>query len=243
MVKSEESVESRVKAALRAVFQSDKWLPKTPSAELACSHLVVVLGHGRCGKDTACAAFSQIWPRLGPAAPTLLGVSSMSQAAVDFVSIGTGRPVADVWSSRHEDREFWKLFCDGLREAGGPLVLLHEAVRRLRSGRPANQALQAVGINGLRAFREVRELLDSNIARCEFVWIDRPGNPADPTMEYSSADYLRLASGPNPPRARFHWLTNDRGVDELNRKVEFLLRCVFTDRRPLYSTAGLSVCV
>lgn len=195
----------------------------------------VVLGHGRSGKDEFLDFLKNNWPQMGITECPFMGAMSTSQAATPAVAAALDQSVTTAYQERHNHREFWFRFCNLLRARISPSVLIDRGLFVLRE---AYQCLYGMHdstvdrvpglmlINGLRNFSELPHAASRSL-RTEFIWIDRPGTPADPTMDYTSADYLKFAQSCDVPGTRFHWLVNDRELVDFHRKITSLTQYVF----------------
>lgn len=130
---------------------------------------IVFLGHGRAGKDTACA---YVATRCG-----LRNAGTCSKYLVRHVAARLGLPEAVAYARRHESvetRQFWRQTGDDIR-AHDPAVIVREMMAHGDVG------------GGVRGRAEL------NAARAEglfdlCVWVRRPGVPVDPTVEFAEDD-------------------------------------------------------
>lgn len=196
----------------------------------APDRLYVFVGHGRAGKDEACRLLGERCRSFRQL--DFIGTVSTSNAATDAVAAALDVSPETAYRNRHACREFWKVFCNMLRDHYGSTILARRALQMIADSRDlrADDRLSldrcsVVAINGFRNFRELVTLDTVPSKLCEVVWVDRPGTPLDPTLDYSAADYLKLARTPKA-RQNFHWLVNDGDLEALGNKVEGLLHHV-----------------
>lgn len=135
------------------------------TAEASGSKTILFVGPSGCGKDFACTYLAG---RTG-----LKFWGSTSQVIALEISRQTGSPLEVVYGSRHKDRDQWRALGDQLR-ADDPAHLLKVCLSH-----------GAKLLNGTRALPELeaaRKCID------HIIWIDRPGIPADPTLEFGPYD-------------------------------------------------------
>lgn len=129
-------------------------------------------GPGRSGKDVAGEYLAQRYQ--------LDFTGSTSHIVCPLVAYALRREESDCFAQRHQERGFWKLFCDALRKEDASLI--------------ARLALADGDIlSGVRGEPEVRAVRDRGIADL-LIWVRRPQVPADPTMDYTD-DYCDLVIG------------------------------------------------
>lgn len=126
---------------------------------------ILIVGHGRSGKDEA-AQFMQehLGFRYG---------GSTSWAALPLMAEHLGLHPMHAWEQRHALRQLWRNQCDVFRKQD-PCLLIRRAL--------SNDANVITGVRGLPE-------IDAAIAEGLFthiVWINRPGTPVDPTLDFGS---------------------------------------------------------
>ena len=128
--------------------------------------VLALCGPGRCGKDLGAD-----W--LGHNFCIQYG-GSLSEIVAPLVARALNKSVEDTFASRHNDRMYWFRFCNQLRRDDPRLL-----VRLLLS-----KADIVVGIRGAIELEACARdgLIDLS------VWINKPGIPDDPTIEYGSTD-------------------------------------------------------
>lgn len=132
--------------------------------------MILFVGWGRCGKDTAGAFFHQ---HLG-----LKCVGSTSWAGVDFMARKLNVPPQIAWDERHNHRQFWKDSLDELRNMSGPATLIRWAL--FGDSGPKGRVLTGV--------RDKCEVVAARDICKHIVWIDRPGIDPDPTVTFGPGD-------------------------------------------------------
>jgi len=135
------------------------------TAEASGCKTVLFVGPSGCGKDFACTYLAG---RTG-----LKFWGSTSQVIALEISRQTGAPLEVVLGSRHGNRERWREIGDELR-ADDPAHLLKVCLSH-----------GAKLLNGTRALPELkaaRQIID------HIIWIDRPGIPTDPMLEFGPYD-------------------------------------------------------
>lgn len=128
---------------------------------------VLFVGYGRHGKDVGAYALHRFGSFVN-------GVST-SWAATPFVAKALGIPESYAFEHRHEDRQFWKDYCDHLRKED-PLFLVRKC---LATGNV---------IAGVRDEVEIAQAVRERIFD-RIVWVERPGFPTDPTVTFDPAKY------------------------------------------------------
>lgn len=127
---------------------------------------IAFLGYGRAGKDEAAAYLAQ------QRQYTYAG--STSEAATPLVAQALGCPPDVAYRDRHQQRMFWKAFCEELRKPD-PTILVRMSL--------ANGDVLA----GLRGYSELKTCLDCSVINIA-VWVDRPDVPPDPTVDFTEDD-------------------------------------------------------
>lgn len=154
---------------------------------------ILIVGHSRCGKDTAGEYLESI--------SNLKFAGTTSKFLAKYVAEYLGRPVDEVYASRHANRELWFKIGNELR-AKNPGVLIRES---LKFG-------DIVG--GIRDIEEIiltrqQELVDL------VVWIENNRVPEDPTLTFTSehADVVIQNNWGLPEfEARLHKLAKATGI-------------------------------
>lgn len=133
---------------------------------------VGIAGHGRSGKDTVAELLSDL--------TGLLYVAGTSWYAREFVHAALGRagieypsPLA-AWRDRHNHRVFWA-HAIGEYNRDDPVRLYRDCL--------ADQSI----LTGVRR-RHEKQALDAEGLVDLWLWIERPGVPADPTMEFGPGE-------------------------------------------------------
>lgn len=134
---------------------------------------IIFVGHGRSGKDASCELLARHtgWVNAGTCSIYLL----------PHMARYFGVSEATAYAERHLHRAVWREQGDLLRR-DDPLALVRPMLQAGRIGG---------GVRGLPEIRAAREICDL------IVWVDRPGNPVDPTMEYGEeeTDFTLVNSG------------------------------------------------
>jgi len=154
-------------------------------------------GHGRHGKDQSAeflAAFSDV--KYG---------GSVSWYVLPLVAHAMEMPVDVCWRTRHDNRNFWREFCDALRW-DDPAIL----VRMVLSDSDV--------VAGIRAKAELWTAWGEGHID-QLVWVDRPGFPKDPTLQYEFSDLTHLPSGTRNVRGLSH-IDNQFGLEYLAKRVK-----------------------
>lgn len=133
---------------------------------------VLLVGHGRSGKDEAGEWFSR---------ETVLKFSgSASKYLLPFVAAKLGIPEDEAYASRHAMRETWYRIGNQLREQD-QLILV-------------NQALQHGDVvAGIRSKRELADVVAQQLVS-HVIWIERADTPLDPTLDFTLQDCLNYLS-------------------------------------------------
>lgn len=126
---------------------------------------LLIVGHGRHGKDEVAAVLH------GRGRFKYCG--STSWQVLPFIAAHIGIPEQVAWETRHENRQYWKDYCDIFRK-DDPSRLVKLA---LRNG------------NIVGGIRDKVEIEDAVKLFDEVLWVDRPGFPDDPTVTFNPADY------------------------------------------------------
>jgi len=124
---------------------------------------VLFIGHGRHGKDTACSALAAATGWVNAGTTSLYLANHVAQRAL--------RPAAEVYATRHQNRDLWRRIGDEIRQRD-PALLVKEALR--------------VGpiTGGCRGLPEVRAVRAESLVDL-IVWVDASKRlPPDPTMEF-----------------------------------------------------------
>lgn len=122
-------------------------------------------GHGRSGKDEAAIALKEAGWRFE---------TSMSQVCAPLIAKDRREPVEEAFRERHHHRHFWRGWYDGLRDFD-PKILVCMTLAR-------NDLLV-----GIRSKAELVACREADLFQMA-IWVDRPGIPVDPTVEYTIAD-------------------------------------------------------
>ena len=122
---------------------------------------LLIVGHGRSGKDTA----AEILHGAG-----LTYAGSLSWFALPFMAKRLKQPLQIAWERRHEHRMAWYHGCNELRRED-PLFLVRLALA------------EANVVTGLRDIAEITAAKEENLFD-EILWVERNGTPIDPTLTY-----------------------------------------------------------
>jgi hypothetical protein len=124
-------------------------------------------GWGRSGKDEAARTLHGIGP--------MKFCGSTSWQALPFLAAKLGVPPQIAWDERHNNRQFWKDYCDWLRRDDPALLI--------------KLALEAGNIvSGIRDKVEIQAAIRENMFDA-VLWITRPGVPEDPTFTWGPQDF------------------------------------------------------
>lgn len=127
---------------------------------------ILFCGYGRAGKDEAAAYLAKI--------TGLRYAGSFSWAALPYVAARLGQHPQVAWETRHQHRKQWYGYCNELR-AGDPTILARLV---LASGDITAGLRDKVELDAVKAAK----LFD------RIVWVDREGNPEDPTVTFAARD-------------------------------------------------------
>lgn len=148
---------------------------------------ILFVGAGRAGKDEACRLFAN--------ATGWVNAGTCSKYLAPHVAVRLGIPEERAYAERHDNRLLWRQIGDEVRK-DNPLALVMPMMQAGRIGG---------GVRGLAEIRAAREICTL------IVWVVRPGNLADPTLEYGEEETDIT-------------LVNDAGLDELDTKLRRLAR-------------------
>lgn len=128
-----------------------------------CDLKILIVGHGRSGKDEAAQFMHEhLGFRYG---------GSTSWAALPLMANHLGLHPMHAWEQRHNLRQIWRSHLDYLRR-GDPCLLM-----RIALGDDANI------ITGVRGGPEIDAAISEGLFD-HIVWINRPGTPVDPTVDF-----------------------------------------------------------
>ena len=173
------------------------------SAHELLQYRVLIVGHGRSGKDTVAALLAEKFGyRLG---------GSMSYAVIPLITYSlTGRTDAYMqeycYKHRHNNRKYWYDYCNLLRQID-PLLLVKLTLSTTDF------------IIGIRDKDEFINSLDY-FKPHNVLWIERKGTPVDPTMDY---DRLFVSEQCNPRGIRHTTVGNNDSVDVLSVQLDNLI--------------------
>jgi hypothetical protein len=157
--------------------------------------VVLFVGWGRAGKDESGKLF-------GECTKAKYGEST-SWAMCPYLAAALHLPVQFAWENRHNDRMFWKAWCDAFRKEDptimSKMVLAHGDI--------------LVGTRGQIEFHETMKAKVVDHA----VWVERPGVPPDPTVDFTKEEVLSY-------EGRASVLVNDGSIDDLRTKVRSLAK-------------------
>lgn len=145
---------------------------------------LLIVGHGRHGKDEAAMHLSKITP--------LRYAGSCSWAVLPLMAEYLNIHPQQAWETRHQMRELWKSHCDELRRFN-PARLM---ARALQSGDIVTGCRQLVELEAAKSQKIVDYIL----------WIERPGTPTDPTVDFG-------------PEHADEILTNDGSLTHFHEKL------------------------
>ena len=151
--------------------------------------VVAFVGWGRSGKDTA----AEIWCRHHGVAFN----GGCSYAALPLLSLALDVVPAKAWSERHLQRGFWFHWLNRFRDGDNASLLVRMALG------------EADCSAGIRSRAELEACVEQGVIQ-RVVWIERPGTPVDPTVEYTREDVLALDG---------IVLENDGTVEQLEAKI------------------------
>lgn len=146
---------------------------------------ILFCGYGRAGKDEAAAYLAKI--------TGLRYAGSFSWAALPYVAARLGVHPQVAWETRHQHRKQWYDYCNDLR-ASDPTILARMVIA---------QGDIAAGL------RDKAELDSVKAAKLfdHIVWIERLGNPQDPTVTFAARDCTE-------------YLLNDGTLAQFHREIE-----------------------
>jgi len=146
---------------------------------------ILFCGYGRAGKDEAAAYLARI--------TGLRYAGSFSWAALPYVAARLGQHPQVAWETRHDHRNQWYNYCNDLR-ASDPTILARMVIAQ---GDIAAGLRDKVELDAVKAAK----LFD------HIIWIERAGNPQDPTVTFSARDC-------------HHYLPNDGTLAQFHRELE-----------------------
>lgn len=153
---------------------------------------ILFVGDGRAGKDEAAIFLGRI--------TQLRYAGSFSWAGLPHMARVLGVHPCQAWEERHKNRELWKQELDFIRTTDQCFL----ARLVVQSGDIATGLRDIKEINAVKAER----LFD------RIVWIDRPGNPKDPTVTFTAADCHETIVNDGTPEQYhdklFAWAVNNR---------------------------------
>lgn len=153
-------------------------------------------GHGRHGKDQSAEFLA--------ASSNIKYGGSVSWYVLPLVAWAMEMPKEACWETRHQNRGFWREFCDALRW-DDPAKLLRMVL--------SNSDV----VTGIRAKAELwTGWGEGHIDH--LVWVDRPGFPQDPTLQYEFSDLSHLPSGTRNTRGVVY-IDNQFDLDYLRKRV------------------------
>lgn len=126
----------------------------------------MLVGHGRAGKDCAGEYLESV--------THMKFAGTTSKFLAKYVAQRLGRDEADVYATRHQDRQLWFDIGNELRR-DNPGLLIHEAL--------------AVGdiTGGIRDIEEIVYARESGVADL-IIWIENNRVPKDPTVKFTSRE-------------------------------------------------------
>lgn len=127
---------------------------------------ILIIGHGRAGKDEACVWFGTH--------TRLVDAGATSSLHVADIARDLGVPPEQAYRERSQNRAFWRKWLDDYRRLD-PAILSRECL-----------ALGDV-YNGVRSRDEFDATRAAGLVDL-VVWVDNPRVPVDPTLELTSAD-------------------------------------------------------
>lgn len=140
-----------------------KW---NPPVEANKTTKLLLVGHGRAGKDEAGEYLAKI--------TNLKFAGTTSLYLAKYVAKELGRSEAEVYATRHADRDEWYRIGNELR-LNDPGVLVRESME--------NGDI----IGGVRDIEEVVYCRENNVVDL-IVWIENNRVPVDPTLKFTSRE-------------------------------------------------------
>ncbi len=123
---------------------------------------LAIVGYGRSGKDTAGLFLGQI--------THLNYVGSTSDVVRPLIAKDLGISEEEAWATRHQNREYWKKWCDNYRK-DDPAKIAKESLKH---------GDMVVGIRG----REELEAVQAQGLVDLTIWIANPRVEKDPTVDF-----------------------------------------------------------
>jgi len=151
---------------------------------------ITFVGPGQGGKDTASQMFAEI--------TGLPFICSTSAIIGESFASECGSSLEDLMVIRHANRDAWRARGDALR--------VDDQAALVRACRDKGAKI----LNGIRSRIEITAAKREGLTGL-VVWIERPGIPNDPTLEFG-------------PEVSDHVLFNDRGLDELRSALSAIAR-------------------
>lgn len=148
---------------------------------------IMLVGHGRCGKDTSGEYLASV--------TGLRFAGTTSKYLAKYVARQLGRDEADVYQTRHADRDTWHRIGKQVR-ASNPGVLIRES---LADG-------QIIG-----GVRDHEEIVYAKSVVDLIIWVDNNRVPIDQTVEFTSRECDVVIQN--------HW-----SLDELHHRLDRLAK-------------------
>jgi len=140
---------------------------------------ILIVGHGRAGKDTAAIYLSKL--------TTIPYAGSTSWAAKEIVAEQLEIHEQEAWETRHTHRAQWKSICDAVREKH-QTILIERALASVNMNSASDFLEDWSGIVvGVRDYEEIYAAKQQKLFG-RILWIDRPGIPEDPTVTFTASD-------------------------------------------------------
>lgn len=156
--------------------------------------VVAWLGWGRAGKDEA-----GLW--LGGNSELVYPGGGCSLVAKPLIAAALGMSEEQCYAERHQSRLFWYHFLNAVRDIVRPTILTEMVLAR------------GDMVTGIRSAPELQVAVADGFVD-KTVWVHRPDNPADPTVEYDELDceHVIINPGDNIPDyyAKLRRLCGDR---------------------------------
>lgn len=127
---------------------------------------ILVVGHGRAGKDTACEYLASI--------TTLRFAGSTSRYLARHVAARLGVPEGEAYRTRHRDRNLWHRVGNEVRRQD-PALLVRES--------PAHADI----VGGVRDLEEIAACRQENLVDL-IVWVANERAPRDSTVTFGERD-------------------------------------------------------